>query len=109
MYSPFKVIKRRYVTEKTATIAGLKDRVGKKAVSRCENPKVTFIVDADAKKPEIADAIEEIYADKNVKVVAVNTILVKPKHRNRRGKMNPGKVSRYKKAIVTLAVGNEID
>lgn len=109
MKSPFNVIKKRYVTEKTAVLESLKNASSNKCVARCENPKLTFIVDSNAKKPQIAEAIEEIYVDKNVKVVAVNTINVKPKLKNRRGKMNQGQKGGYKKAVVTLAVGNSID
>ncbi len=40
-----------------------------------------FIVDRHANKHEIANAIEEIYKDEGIKVVAVNTINVKAKPR----------------------------
>jgi len=109
MRSPYDVVKRRRLTEKSAMLESLKSATSNKSVSRCENPKYTFEVDPNAKKPEIAEAIEAIYAEQNVKVVKVNTIFVKPKKKNRRGRMNPGTVSRCKKAIVTLAVGNQLD
>jgi len=109
MHSPYDVVKRRRLTEKSAMLENLKTATSNKSISRCENPKYTFEVDVNAKKPQIAEAIEEIYSEQNVKVVKVNTIFVKAKARNRRGKMNPGKSSRYKKAIVTLAVGNQLD
>ncbi len=108
MQQPYDIIKRRYLTEKAAVLGRLKDATSNRSVARCETPKYTFIVDSDAKKPEIADAIEAIYAEKNVKVIAVNTIQVKPSNRNRRGRMNPGKNGGFKKAIVTLAPGNVI-
>lgn len=109
MKSPFDVIKKRYVTEKTAVLESLKNASSNKSLARCENPKYTFLVDTRAKKPEIACAIEEIYAEKNVKVLAVNTINVKPKLKNRRGRMNQGEKAGYKKAVVTLAAGNSIE
>ncbi len=109
MKSPFDLIKKRYITEKTAVLESLKNASSNKCVARCENPKYTFLVDDRAKKPQIAEAIEEIYVENNVKVVAVNTINVKPKKKNRRGRMNQGEKGGYKKAIVTLAVGNSID
>ncbi len=109
MQSPYDVVKRRRLTEKTAMLESLKSATSNKSVSRCENPKYTFDVDPNAKKPEIAEAIEEIYVEQNVKVVKINTIFVKSKRKNKRGKMNPGTMSRYKKAIVTLAVGNQLD
>jgi len=109
MRSPYDIIKKRRLTEKTAMLSSLKSATSNKSVSRCENPKYVFEVHPDAKKPEIAEAIEAIYAEENIKVVKVNTLFVKPKRKNRRGKMNPGTVSGYKKAIVTFAVGNELD
>lgn len=109
MKTPFEVIRKKLVTEKTAVLENLKNASGNKCVERCENPKYTFIVDSRAKKPQIAEAIEEIYVEKNVKVVSVNTLNMKPKLKNRRGRMNQGQKAGYKKAIVTLAVGNSIE
>ncbi len=51
------------------------------SLSRCKTPKVVFDVDVSATKPEIAQAIEEIYAERNVKVVSVNTVSIKSKQR----------------------------
>jgi large subunit ribosomal protein L23 len=107
--SPYDVIKKRYVTEKTAVLSNLRNMSSNRCLSRCESPKYTFMVDSRAKKPQIAEAIESIYVEKNIKVVAVNTINVKPKVKNRRGKMNQGQKGGFKKAVVTLAVGNSID
>ncbi len=56
-------------------------------VARFELPKYVFVVDRTANKNEIALAIEEIYKDKTVKVVSVNTINVKPKARRVRGRL----------------------
>lgn len=109
MKSPFDVIKKRYVTEKTAVLESLKNASSNRCIARCENPKYTFIVDLRAKKPQIAQAVEEIYVEKNIKVLSVNTINMKPKLKNRRGRMNQGEKAGYKKAVVTLAVGNSID
>ena len=109
MRSPYDIIKRRYLTEKAAVLAKLKDATGNRSVSRCETPKYTFVVDFWANKKEIGEAIEQIYSDKHVRVVAVNTIVVKAKAKNRRGKMNPGKKPGFKKAVITLAAGNSIE
>jgi large subunit ribosomal protein L23 len=109
MDNPYKIIKKRHLTEKAAVLGKLKDATSNRSVARCDTPKYTFIVDGKANKPQIAEAIETMYAEKNVKVIAVNTITVKPKMRNRRGRMNPGVTSGFKKAIVTLAVGNVIE
>ena len=107
--NPYQVIKRRYITEKTSMLQGLKDASSNKSLARCENPKYTFLVDPKANKNEIAEALEEIYADKHIRVVAVNTINVKPKQFNRRGRMSAGRSTLQKKAIVTLAVGDQIE
>ncbi|MDB6080957.1 MAG: ribosomal protein [Chlamydiia bacterium] len=107
--SPYAVIKSRYITEKATVLSKLKDATSNASVRRCESPKYIFIVDPQANKTEIADAIEEIYAEKNVKVAAVNTINVKPKQYNRRGNKNPGRSNQMKKAIVTLSRGDSLE
>jgi large subunit ribosomal protein L23 len=68
----------------------------------------TFIVSKDANKVEIKKAVNSIY---NVEVASVNTILVpsKAKSRNTRRGVVRGRVSGYKKAIVTLAEGETIN
>jgi len=107
--NPYTIIKRRYITEKASMLQGLKDASSNKSLARCENPKYVFLVDPKANKKEIAGALEEIYRDKHIRVVAVNTINVKPKQYNPRGRMNAGRATMQKKAIVTLAVGDQID
>lgn len=109
MKSPYDIVKKRYQTEKAAVLSNLKNATSNKCVARCENPKYVFVVDTTANKREIADAVEAIYKEKNIKVLTVNTITVKSKVRNRRGRMQPGKKSGFKKAIVTLSVGQSID
>ncbi len=68
----------------------------------------SFIVNKAANKVEIKKAIEGMY---NVTVSAVNTIIMpaKAKNRNTRSGLIKGRVSSFKKAIVTLAEGEEID
>ena len=68
----------------------------------------TFRVNKKADKVEIKKAVEELY---EVKVVSVNTIIVpsKKKVRNTRSGMQRGSKASYKKAIVKLAYGEEID
>ncbi|MGR3951421.1 MAG: 50S ribosomal protein L23 [Chlamydia sp.] len=109
MKSPYDVIKNRYFTEKAAVLGNLKNATSNKSISKCKSPKYVFIVDPKANKQEIASALEEMYNEKSIRVVAVNTINVKEKKRNRRGRMQPGKTKGFKKAIVTLAVGHSID
>ena len=55
-------------------------------------------------KKQIKDAIENLF---NVKVEAINTLIVKGKVKRFRGKI--GKRRDLKKAYVTLAEGNTID
>ena len=79
------------ITEKAAMIAANGD-------------KIVFKVKKDANKTQIKQAIEKIY---NVKVTKVNTINVRPK--TKRVGRYEGTTSRYKKAIVTLAEGSQIE
>jgi large subunit ribosomal protein L23 len=104
---PYQVVKHQLVTEKSLVLQGLKTAKSNPSLARCESPKYVFVVDRKANKTEIAKAIEEIYSEKNVKVVAVNTINVKPKERRVRGRlgMKPG----FKKAVVTLETGDSLD
>ncbi len=68
----------------------------------------TFIVDRKVNKLEIKKAVEEMY---NVAVEAVNTMVIPGKIKNRNTKTGivRGRKPAYKKAIVTLAQGEEID
>ena len=103
----YKTIKSRYVTEKARVLEGLATATANKSLKACEKPKYVFVVDKKATKQEIAVAVEEIYADKKVKVKSVNTISIKPKKRRFRGRIGvkPG----YKKAVVTLDKGDTLD
>lgn len=68
----------------------------------------SFVVNKGANKIEIKKAVEEMY---NVPVESVNTIIMPAKEKNRttRSGMIRGSVSSFKKAIVTLPEGEEID
>lgn len=103
----YQVVKHLHVTEKSMMLQRLKTAESNVSLKRCESPKYVFIVDCAANKYEIADAVEEIYKDEGIKVVAVNTINVKAKPRRVRGR--PGFKSAFKKAIVTLRVGDSLD
>jgi large subunit ribosomal protein L23 len=83
MKSPYDVIIKPVVTE--ASMDMLADK------------KYTFKVAADATKPEIAKAVEEMFG---VKVATVNTINMKKKPK--RLGVHFGYTSEWKKAIVTL-------
>lgn len=103
----YQVVKHQYVTEKSMMLQRLKTADSNLSLKRCESPKYVFIVDRNANKKAIADAIEEIYKDEGIKVVAVNTINVKAKPRRVRGRAGFKKA--FKKAIVTLRNGDNLD
>src|SRR5690242_12846408 len=105
--SPFDVIKSRYVTEKTRVLEQLQYNSSNRSVRKCDTPKYVFLVDKRANKHEIAQAIEEMYAHRKIKVLGINTINQKPKKRRVRGRL--GVTAGYKKAIVTLKAGDAID
>lgn len=104
--TPYNIIKSRYVTEKSRVLGELKDNNKNPSVAKCTSPKVVFLVDLKANKQEIAQAVEQIYAEKNIKVKSVNTIITKPKQKRVRGRI--GYTSAFKKAVVTLAEGDEL-
>lgn len=97
--SPYEIILRPIITEKS--------------VYGSNSAKYTFAVSANSNKYEIAWAVELIQADvKNtIKVIDVNTVTVHGKVRRGRffRRANQGKTSDWKKAIVTLLPGQEIE
>ena len=105
--NPFDIIKSMHVTEKSMVLQRLKDNEINRSVARCKSPKYVFLVSKDANKIEIKEALEEIYKEKKIKVVSVNTINLKPKKRRVRGRV--GKTAAIKKAVVTLEVGDSLD
>jgi large subunit ribosomal protein L23 len=88
MYS---VLSRPVVTEKTT-------------IQKEDNNQVSFRVRVDANKVEIRKAVEKLLG---VKVTAVNTLVTRGKTR-RMGKTT-GRRSNWKKAIVTLAPGEDVE
>lgn len=78
--------------------------ITEKATMISEHNQVAFKVAITATKPAIKAAVESLF---NVKVAAVNTIVVKGKVKRFRGRL--GQRSDYKKAMVTLAEGHSID
>ena len=88
--SIYSIIKSALVTEKST-----RDSVYR---------KYAFWVDSKANKIEVKRAIEKIY---KVKVDKVASLMVKGKTKRIRGNQT-GKTTSWKKAIVTLAEGNEI-
>jgi large subunit ribosomal protein L23 len=78
--------------------------ITEKATKLTEANQVIFRVARDATKPAIAKAVEGLF---KVKVKAVNTMVVKGKKKLFRGR--PFTRSDFKKAIVTLEEGHQID
>ena len=99
------MIKSRYVTEKASVLQGLEHATSNPCITRCNTPKALFLVDKRANKKEIAEAVEEIYAGRGVKVTGVNTITMKPKPRRVRGR--EGFKAGYKKADETKKIDRE--
>ena len=68
----------------------------------------SFVVDKTANKIEIRKAVEAMY---NVSVKAVNTLTMPGKYKTRstRAGVQKGRQASFKKAIITLAAGEEID
>jgi large subunit ribosomal protein L23 len=86
----YDVIVAPHITEKSTLVS--------------EHNAVVFKVANDATKPEIKAAVEALFS---VKVTGVNTIVQKGKTKKWKGK--PYTRSDMKKAIVTLADGDQID
>lgn len=105
--SPYDIVFSRYLTEKSRVLGQLQFSKSNPSVQKCETPKYVFLVDKRANKQEIARAIEEIYAVKNIKVVSVNVINMKPKVKRMRGR--PGLKAGFKKAIISLEKGDSIE
>ena len=89
------IIVKPIVTEKMTNLGEKLNRYG-------------FRVQKEANKIEIKKAVEALY---NVTVTEVNTMVVAPKQKSRftkSGVIN-GKTTAYKKAIVTVKEGEQID
>jgi large subunit ribosomal protein L23 len=80
--------------------------VSEKSYALLENNVYTFRVHPDATKPEIHDAVEQIFS---VEVVKVNTLNRKGKRKRNRKSMTFGKRADTKRAIVTLRQGQTIE
>ena len=89
------IIKKPVITEKMT------------AISEKLN-QFAFIVDKNANKYQIKDAVEELYG---VKVVSVNTMNYEGKKKSRYTKSGvvTGRRVAFKKAVVTLKEGDTID
>ena len=84
----------------------LRPVVSEKSYGLLDSGVYTFVVDPDASKIEIREAVEEIF---NVRVAKVNTLNRKGKRKRNRRQFTFGKRADTKRAIVTLAPGARID
>ena len=89
--NPFEIIKTVRLTEKGT-------RQGEKF------NQYTIVADRLATKPQIRQAVQELF---KVKVVKINTLNVRGKARRKRT-LQAGVTSSWKKAIVTLKDGDKI-
>ena len=92
MRSPFVVIKKPVVTEKS--------------MANQQKSVYTFIVAPDATKPEVKQSVEKAF---NVKVDEVRTVKVKGKYKRMKNQLLQGKRKDWKKAYVTLKEGFRLD
>ena len=76
--------------------------ITEKSTLASEHNAVVFKVAGEATKPQIKEAVEALF---DVKVTGVNTIVVKGK--TKRWKGRPYKRTDMKKAIITLADGQD--
>lgn len=88
------ILKRPLISEKITTLMDKRGQYG-------------FVVDTMSTKDEIKKAVEQFYA---VEVASVNTMIQRGKsRRNRRTGQISGYTAKYKKAIITLKEGFNID
>ncbi len=82
-------------------------RISEKSIAQAERGTYVFEVPESTNKIEVAKAVEQSF---NVKVAAVNMLIIKGKAVNwRRGATRtPGRRSNMKKAMVTLKAGQRI-
>ena len=78
--------------------------ISEKSYAGIEHNRYTFEVDKTASKPEIADAVRDVF---KVTVTRVNTMRVPGK--KRRLRTSQGVTRSWKKAIVTLKEGDKIE
>jgi len=80
--------------------------VSEKSYALMEEGVYTFKVHPSASKPEIRDAVQEIFG---VRVAKVNTLNRPGKRKRNRRTFTWGRRPDTKRAIVTLVEGDEID
>ncbi len=97
----YRVLERPIITEKSTELA--QETPTRPKTTNPDVHRYTFQVALKATKPEIKQAVEQRYS---VKVAAVNTMVMKPKEKGVGARR--GFASAWKKAVVTLAHGQQI-
>ncbi|MBQ3655768.1 MAG: 50S ribosomal protein L23 [Bacteroidales bacterium] len=110
------IIERPIVTEKFSALSSRTIHTGKKGNKKGRPDtratktlaQFAFVVNPNANKIQIKEAVESLY---NVTVTAVNTMKYAGKVKSRMTKAGviAGKTKTYKKAVVTLKEGDNID
>ena len=80
--------------------------VSEKSYVLIEENVYTFEVNPEATKPQIREAVEQIFG---VRVTKVNTLNRKGKRKRNRKNFSYGKRSDQKRALVTVAEGDSIE
>ena len=99
-----KFMKLKNISEGKALNIIQKPILTEKSTNLNQYNKYSFIVDQNSNSIQIKRAIENIF---KVKVIKINTSIIRGKLKSYKGKM--GYKKNYKKAIITLAEGNTID
>jgi large subunit ribosomal protein L23 len=104
MRAPEQIIKRPLLTEKGTHLKDTGGNPPGELDSESIKPQLLFEVAKDANKVEIRHAVEKLW---NVSVLSVRTAIVRGKEK-RVGRF-VGKGSNWKKAVVTIAPGQNIE
>ena len=104
MRSPELIIKRPLLSEKGTFLKETGGRPEGEADPETTKSQLLFEVARDANKIEIRHAVEKLW---NVDVVDVRTLVVRGKEK-RMGRFI-GKRSNWKKAVVTIAAGQNVE
>jgi large subunit ribosomal protein L23 len=104
MRSPEQIIKRPLLTEKGSVLKETGGRPDQQIDAEQVQPQLMFEVARDANKIEIKYAVEKLW---NVDVIKVRTSVVRGKQK-RVGRF-VGRISNWKRALVTLAAGQKIE
>jgi large subunit ribosomal protein L23 len=104
MRAPEEIIKRPLLTEKGTRLKETGGQAGDELDPETIKSQLLFEVARDANKVEIRHAVQKLW---NVDVIDVRTCVVRGKEK-RVGRF-VGRTSHWKKAIVTLAAGQNVE